>query len=307
LIGTAILCSGQGAQSSAMFDLLADAPAAEPVFQAAKCALDGTDPRAFVRSASSAATHANKTGQILCCTQAMAAWAVLSDGMKKPVLVAGYSVGELAAWGVVGILDATGVINLAVARAAAMDAATTQPSGLAAIRGLTRSKLDQLCQAHDCFVAIINSADQMLVGGTRIALTLLMAAAVDAGAERTTLLPVAVASHTPMLAAASEVFQRNLSAAPMQPMQPDIRLLSGIDGGTVFDIPTGVAKLARQIRQTVDWAACMDSCLASGVHKVVELGPGAALAHMARDSIPNVDAHSLSDFRSLPAFISWAT
>lgn len=69
--GAAILCSGQGYQGADMFNLLADAPAATPVFEAAKSVLDGRDPRHFVREASNADLHADKVGQILCCTQAM--------------------------------------------------------------------------------------------------------------------------------------------------------------------------------------------------------------------------------------------
>ena len=72
--GMAILCSGQGYQGAGMFDLLADAREAAPVFVAAKSVLDGKDPRQLVREASNDDLHADKVGQILCCTQAMAAW-----------------------------------------------------------------------------------------------------------------------------------------------------------------------------------------------------------------------------------------
>ena len=128
-----------------MFDLLADAPEAGPVFKAAQFVLDGKDPRQLVREASNDDLHADKVGQILCCTQAMAAWAVLSAKVPRPLVVAGYSVGELAAWGVAGFLGYERVLDLAVQRAAAMDRATTQPSGLAAIRGLKRDTLDPIC------------------------------------------------------------------------------------------------------------------------------------------------------------------
>jgi [acyl-carrier-protein] S-malonyltransferase len=308
MIATAILCSGQGAQSATMFDLLADAPAAEPVFAAAKTVLGGTDPRDLVHQASDDAIHADKIAQILCCTQTMAAWTVIGDQLPRPLLVAGYSVGEIAAWGVAGLLDPVGVLRLAKERAAAMDAATTQPSGLAAIRGLTRAALEALCQSHGCSIAIVNAADQMLVGGTNASLASVVHDAIADGAKHAMILPVAVASHTPLLAAASSVFHRTLAASPIRSsLPPGIRLLSGIDGMAVFDVQDGEAKLARQIRQTVDWAACMDSCQSLGVTKVIELGPGSALAHMMRDVIPDADSHSLSEFHSLNGFIQWAT
>jgi [acyl-carrier-protein] S-malonyltransferase len=199
--GMAILCSGQGYQGAGMFDLLAEAPEAGQVFKAAKFVLDGKDPRQLVHEASNEDLHADKAGQILCCTQAMAAWAVLSAKVPRPLVIAGYSVGELAAWGVAGLLDYEDVLDLAVQRAAAMDAATTQRSGLVAIRGLGRAALDAICRTHDAYVAIVNGADEMLVGGTSEALAAVIQDAQAHGAERTTIVAVAVPSHTPLLAA----------------------------------------------------------------------------------------------------------
>jgi [acyl-carrier-protein] S-malonyltransferase len=276
------------------------------VFEAAKFVLDGKDPRQLVREASDDDLHADKVGQILCCTQAMAAWAVLSAKVPRPLVVAGYSVGELAAWGVAGLLDHKDVLDLAVQRAAAMDKATTEPSGLVAIRGLRRDALDSICKVHGAYVAIVNAEDQMLIGGTKKALDEVVPDALAAGAERTTVLPVAVPSHTPLLAVASDRFRQALANARLPAEVPSgVRLLSGIDGDTVFDVRAGADKLARQIQQTVDWAACMQSCRAAGVAKVAEFGPGDALAHMMREFMPDSDVHSLSEFHSLSGFGHW--
>ena len=304
--GIAILCSGQGYQGADMFNLLADAPEAGPVFEHARLGLGGEDPREFVRRATDEALHADEVGQILCCTQAVAAWAVLRAKVPRPMVVAGYSVGELAAWGVAGLLDYEGVLDLAVQRADAMDEATTQPSGLVAIRGLKRTTLDPICRTHGAYIAIVNGEDQMLVGGTRTALDAVIHDAQAAGAKHTTRLPVAVASHTPLLAGASDRFRQALTKARLPAaVPPDVRLLSGIDGAAVFDVRAGADKLARQIQQTVDWAACMQSCRAAGVTKVVEFGPGNALARFMRDFMPDSDAHSLSEFHSLLGFERW--
>ena len=308
MMGTAILCSGQGAQAAGMFDLLADAAEAAPVVAAATAAFDGRDPRDFVRHANEADLHANKAGQILCCTQAMAAWAILRDRVPMPLVVAGYSVGELAAWGVAGILDATDVLGLAVERASAMDAMTREPSGLVAIRGLSRERLEPLSRAHGCHVAIVNAPDQMLVGGTRRCLQAVLKDARALGANHATMLPVAVASHMPLLEQASNLFRSALAEAHAAAGVPSgIRLLSGIDGRTVFDPGVGLDKLALQVRQTVDWAACMDSCRSAGVSRVLELGPGNALVRLMRDVLPEGDVHGLSEFHSLDGLKRWIT
>lgn len=307
MTGTAILCSGQGEQNAAMFDLLADAAEAAPVFEAATAILDGRDPRELVHQASDQDIHRNRLGQILCCTLTMAAWAVIRGRVSGKLIVAGYSVGELGAWGVAGLMDAGEVLRLAVRRAAAMDAATAEPSSLVAIRGLRRAALEPICAAHGAYVAIINASDQMLVGGTRKALSAVIADAKEAGALRTTLLAVEVASHTPLLAAASEAFRGDLTSARLaRGLSRGVRLLSGIDGAPVFDIEAGVEKLARQIRQTVDWSACMETCRASSISKAIELGPGHALARLMQDTVPGIDAHSLSEFHTLDGFLRWA-
>ena len=304
--GIALLCSGQGYQGADMFDLLADAPEADAVFKRGRLILGGQDPRELARRATNDTLHTNKVGQILCCMQAIAAWAVLRAKVRRPLVVAGYSVGELAAWGVAGLLSDEAVLELAEQRAAAMDEAMAQPSGLVAIRGLKRATLDPICRSHGAYVAIVNGEDQMLVGGTTTALDAVIRDARAAGARRTTILPVAVPSHTPLLAGASDRFRQALSRTHLPAEVPaGVRLLSGIDGAAVFDVRAGEDKLARQIQQTVDWAACMQSCRAAGVTKVVEFGPGDALARLMHEFMPDADAHGLSEFRSLAAFEHW--
>ena len=306
MTGTAILCSGQGSQGTGMFDLLADAPEAAHVFETAKAALGGRDPRELVRTVSADELHADRAGQILCCTQAMAAWAVLSDIVPRPLVVAGYSVGELAAWGVAGLFDTEDVIGLAAKRASAMDDATSQPSGLAAIRGLPRHQLEPLCRAHHCHVAIVNAPDRMLVGGTRRSLEAFIGDAEAHGARHAAKIPVAVASHTPLLQEASERFRHALASTHVADEVPSgVRLLSGIDGEAVFDVSAGLDKLALQIRQTVNWAACMDSCRGAGTAKVLELGPGNALVRLMQSVMPGSEVHGLPEFRSMVGLKRW--
>ena len=300
----AILCSGQGFQTPDMFDLLADVPEAAPIFAAATAAL-GRDPRDVARGDPEHA-HRNRTAQILCCTQALAAAAVLRPRLEGEVVVAGYSVGELAAWGVAGLFDAPTILQLAVERAALMDAATSQPSGLAAVRGLDRAALEQLCSRHGAFIAIVNAPDQIVVGGPRTALDPLLAEAEAAGAESLTPLAVEVPSHTPLLAEAARRFAAALRGKPLASRRLADRLLSGIDGAPVFDIDEGLGKLARQIAQAVDWAACMEECRSAGAVRALELGPGRALARLMGGVLGERDSRSIADFQTIDGVVRWA-
>ena len=301
----AILCSGQGRQGRGMFDLVADAPEARSVFEAAASALDGRDPREMVAKDGGDALHANATAQVLCCAQALAVWAALKPKLDSPLVVAGYSVGEVAAWGVAGALEPVAVFDVVARRAALMDEATGAPSGLLAVRGLSAAALDALCRDADVHVAIRNAPDRVVVGGRRDALDRAGTAAEARGASVTPI-PVDVPSHTPLLRGASErfgAFLRDLGVV----WTPDVRLLSGIDGATVFDVGDGLAKLGAQVARTVDWAACMEACRAAGATRALELGPGNALAAMMGDVIDERDSRSVADFRSLDGVLRWAS
>lgn len=179
----AILCSGQGGQHAGMFDLLANCPASEPVFIAASEQLE-KDPRRFVREAAPADLFGDSAGQILCCTQALAAWAGLGAARPAQAVIAGYSVGELAAWGCAGTVDIRTTLRLAKRRAAAMDAVAPVDGGLAGIVGLSRAVLEPILQRHTTAIAIVNGADSFVIGGHADALDACCQEATASGATR---------------------------------------------------------------------------------------------------------------------------
>jgi [acyl-carrier-protein] S-malonyltransferase len=291
-----------------MFELTANVPQAQPVFDAATRVL-GSDPRQWVASAAPPQLYANIYAQMLCCTQALAAWAALDLGQhayEEDIVLAGYSVGELASWGCAGLLGSTELLQLAMYRAHVMDAAAGLGTGLASVRGMSRSALETLCSTYDCEIAIILSSDSFIVGGPRSQLQLLSQQAPRLGAQRSSLLPVAIAAHTSALRTASESFEARLRAVCMATSTaPGVRLLSGLDGEQVANVDAGITKLAQQISQPVDWSACLTTCQEAGVTRVLELGPGRALAGMAREALPEVRCRSLDEFRTLEGVRDW--
>jgi [acyl-carrier-protein] S-malonyltransferase len=300
----AVLCSGQAGQHPEMFDLIADCPACEPVFAAASEHL-GHDPRRFVRQATTAELFADRAGQILCCTRALAVWAALSDGRPARAVVAGYSVGELAAWGCAGALDPSATLRLAARRADAMDAVAPPDGGMAAIVGLSRAALEPILRRHEAAIAIVVDAKSFVIGGHARNLDASCREAAALGATHIVKLNVAVPSHTKLMAGAVGVFDAALrEAAPRLPF-PMFRLLSGIDGETIGDVETGVEKLSRQICTPIDWAACLESCREAGAELALELGPGRALSHMAAPLFPAGRARSTEDFRTVAGLRAW--
>lgn len=300
----AILCSGQGRQHPDMFALTGGAPEAASLFEHAAKLLGG-DPRDFVHRETSDALHHNRAGQILCTLQALAAAAMLGEAMPGRIVVAGYSVGEVAAWGVGGLLGATDTLDLVARRAEVMDAATQPGDGLMFVRGLSRDDIDRLCERYEAAVAIVNPGDAFVLGGSRAALQAIAAAAKLMHAARVVDLPVEVASHTRRLAAASAAFRESLSLISVFPPATGTRILSGIDGSPVISVEAGLDKLAAQISQTVQWAGCLQGCIEAGATAFLELGPGHALSAMAEGVWRDIPARSLEDFRSLQGARSW--
>ncbi|WP_155291504.1 acyltransferase domain-containing protein, partial [Burkholderia mallei] len=197
----AILCSGQGGQHAGMFALTADLPEAAPLFAHA-AALLGADPREWVCDADDEALRENFAAQLVCTLQAVAAMTRLDALLPRRRCVAGYSVGELAAWSVAGLVEARDALDLVAARARAMDAASDGDARMLFVRGLARDAVDASCAAHGAAVAIVNPGDAYLLAGPRAALDALAADARARGAARVTPVCVRVASHTRWLDAA---------------------------------------------------------------------------------------------------------
>lgn len=289
-----------------MFELIAGVPEVEPLFRMAAALLGGRDPRELVRTADRAELESNSVAQILCVLATLAMFRSLGSLPSSNTIVAGYSVGELAAWGLAGALTEADALKLTQVRASAMDAVAGAHEGLMAIRGLALPKLQHLCQQTHTDIAIINPQSLYIVGGEAASLESLAQLCRRTGAQRIVRLPVHVASHTPRMAKASEVFgQRLMQLQHLRALDPTMRLLSGIDGQAVFDLREGLRKLAAQLSHTVNWAECLQSCSEAGATAFLELGPGRALSLMAKEAIPRIETRSVEDFRTLEGLKSW--
>ncbi|MBC7413765.1 MAG: acyltransferase domain-containing protein [Herminiimonas sp.] len=290
----AILCSGQGAQHERMFDL-----AASDARVAGLLAQWGTLPLQ-----SGADLFANQAAQPLIVAAACAVWESIRARIAPPALVAGYSVGEVAALAVSGMLDAPVAIGLARERARLMDDCIQPetPQGLLAVSGLTQDRLAPWLAGCGLHLAIDNGADQCIVGGAADGLGALQLKAEAAGAH-VQRLKVAVASHTPFMQGA--VAPLVAAMAQLRWSDPACRLLSGYAATPVVDAQGAVAAMAAQLVQPVRWARCMDAIAEAGVTVALELGPGNGLARMLAARHPGIVCRSAADFRTLDGLVGW--
>lgn len=284
-----------------MFDLFAGQPAAAPVLAEAG-ALLGQEVGTLLRDASEAELYANRTSQILCVARALVAAACSAP--PRPYLVAGYSVGEMAAWGVAGVWTPEQTLGLTAARAEAMDAASSAEDGLGFVRGLARERVDALVARFECAIAIINPALLFVIGGARAQVARCCAAALDEGAVAARPIAVNIASHTPRLSGAVPPFRAALDASAPRRPYPGVTLIGAADASIVSGT-RGVPGLAAQVATTIDWAATLEALVERGIRQVLELGPGSAIADMARGAYPALDARSVDEFRTLDGVAAW--
>jgi len=301
----AILCPGQGGQHAAMFDLLRNDVRGAEILQGYALEQRLGQPLDVLLQDGSL-LFANRYAQPLVAAAGLAVWQALTLNSELPVpyLVAGYSIGELTAYGVAGSMPATTVIDLAIARAGYMDACLREEpqQGLMSVGGLPVEEVAAVLRQHNAHVAIQTGFDTLIAGG-RNADLLAAGRQCETRGARTGMLPVGIASHTPLMASASAPFSTALNAIVFDP--PVVSVLAGISAQEVHDTDSARRSLVEQLTTTIQWSACMDACAERGITVALELGPGSALSRMLRESHPGIECRSLSDFRSLAGASKW--
>ncbi len=296
----ALLFAGQGTQHATMLPWLEACPEAAPTLARISAQL-GADWR--TRLADAEWSQSNAVAQPLLTGLGLAAWQSLAPRLPLPTVVAGYSVGELAAFCAAGVFDGVQAMALAGDRAAAMDrSAAGVETGLLSVQGLDAKALFAACERHGLSLALRLAADRAVLGGLSAALVLAERELSAAGA-RCTRLQVRVASHTPWMSAAAVEFEARLGAVAMS--SPHSILVCNHSGASEREPGRLKHLLARQIATTVLWDSCMDAIAERRVRCVLEVGAGQALTNLWRDRHPDVPARSADEFRSAHAIARW--
>lgn len=245
----------------------------------------------------------NTVAQVLLTGIGLAAWSAIRDQLPAPRAVAGYSVGELAAFAAAGVTSIEQALAVASARARCMDEAVGNKStGLVAVHGLGDEQVAALCARHGVYLAIDLHASACVLGGLQTALDSATPEALQLGAT-TTHLNVPLASHTPLLVSAVDRLQAELAQHPFAVPRP--ALVCNIHGHTEHR-PTHLrAALAGQIAQTVQWRTAMATLREQGITCVLEVGPGSTLSSLWNAQHPDVPARSLDQFQHPEGAVAW--
>lgn len=296
----ALLFPGQGVAHPEMLRWLDTHPLAQATL--ARMAADiGADWRARLADADWAT--GNGVAQCLLTGLSLAAWHTLAPQLPQPVVVAGYSVGELAACAAAEVFDTSDALWLARRRAQAMDASGAgAEGGLLSASGLSESVIASVCERLGLAVAIHIGPDRFVLGGPSAALAVAAPELTRLGAEAQAL-RVRVASHTPAMRAAAEAFAALIEPQPWRAARSTV--VTNLDGEGQRQPQALKIALAGQIAATVQWHRCLQTVAERMPRCVLEVGPGTTLSRMWAARHADIPVRSVDEFHSADAVVAW--
>ncbi|WP_297601263.1 ACP S-malonyltransferase [Mycobacterium sp.] len=216
----------------------------------------------------------------------------------EDLVVAGHSVGEIAAYAIAGVLAADDAVALAATRGAEMaKACAVEPTGMSAVLGGDEAEVLARLEQLDLFPANRNAAGQIVAAGSLAALDKL---AEDPPAKaRVRALGVAGAFHTRYMASALDGYAA--AAAAVQTAEPTVTLLSNRDGKPVTSAAAAMEALVAQLTQPVRWDLCTATLRELEVAAAVEFPPAGTLTGIAKRELRGVTARAVKSPADLDA------
>ena len=215
------------------------------------------------------------------------------EDLHKELIVAGHSVGEIAAYAIAGVLGADDAVALAATRGAEMaKACAIEPTGMSAVLGGDEAEVLSRLEQLGLFPANRNAPGQIVAAGPLAALEKL---AEDPPAKaRVRALGVAGAFHTKYMAPALDGYAA--AAAAVVTSEPTATLLSNRDGKPVTSAAAAMEALVAQLTQPVRWDLCTQTLREHPDYQVtaiVEFPPAGTLTGIAKRELRGVTARAV--------------
>jgi [acyl-carrier-protein] S-malonyltransferase len=202
---------------------------------------------------------------------------------QEPLAIAGHSLGEIAALysaGVIGLHDA---LRLGTERGRFMNEAA-DGGGMAAIKDLAPDVIEQILPQVGGVVVIANynATGQTVISGELAALDAVTPLIAEAGGTSVRL-NVSGAWHSPLVQQAAQKFEAVLDTVEFS--DPQCPLVLGATGDVAQSAVEVLEVMRRQIVSPVRWTKVVQTLLALGADKFLEVGPGKVLRGLLRRNI----------------------
>ena len=206
-------------------------------------------------------------------------------------MVAGHSIGEIAALAIAGVVSEADALSLASVRGAAMSRACAErPTGMIAVLGGVEADVLLSLDTSGLQPANRNGAGQIVAAGPLEACDALEQN--PPSRARLRRLEVAGAFHTHHMASAVDEV-RDL-ADTIEVNDPELTLVSNADGMVVTSGRDALDRVVSQITHPVRWDLCTQTMLKLGVDAFIELPPSGSLVGLAKRMMRDVPRYGVT-------------
>lgn len=276
------LFSGQGSQKPGMGADLMDVPEVRATFACASEVL-GFDVADLVLNADAAELNDTRNAQPALCVLSVAVARALMARSVQPAAVLGFSLGQVSALAVSGMLTDEAVFALVKVRSQLMaEAAAAHPGAMSALLKADEDGVQALCEQcaeGDVLVpANFNCPGQIVIAGTPAAVERAEAAWAEAG-KRSSRLATSGAFHSPLMASAAEGMAAYLESVEFS--EARVPLVCNV---TARPLTAADAResLVRHLTSPVRFDASVAALAADGADTFVEVGFGGVLANLVK-------------------------
>ena len=293
---------GQGSQSVGMgADLFEFAQAARETFEEADDSL-GFPLSRLILEGPAAELQNTANSQPAIMTVSIAAWRTWQEMRNPqatiPKAVAGHSLGEYTSLVAADVLEFSDAVRLVRKRGELMNrAAVNRPGAMAAILGLNELAFAQICDETGVELANINTDDQIVISGDKIAVARAMDLASARGARKTIPLPVSGAFHSSLMSEAESGLADAINALKFN--EPKMPVVGNCDSKPLTTSSEIRSELVNGLCQCVQWKDSVRQIVDSGVTQFLEFGFGGVLAGLIKRIDRGVKVTTVSDIASM--------
>ncbi|MGM9560286.1 ACP S-malonyltransferase [Anaerovibrio slackiae] len=227
---------------------------------------------------------------------------ILKENGVQPEITGGHSLGEYSALVAAGVLKFQDAVALVHKRGAYMqEAVPVGEGGMAAIIGVDREKIVEICQSVSAESPVqavnFNCPGQIVIAGATRGVELAVEELKAAGAKKAVILPVSAPFHSTLMKPAAEKLAVELDKVNLSDAR--IPVVANVNAQVLTKAEDIKASLVAQAASPVLWEDCVAKMKEFGADVLLEAGPGKTLCGFNRRIDKSIKSLNVEDVESL--------